>query len=145
MKLDHLTNWYKGAAIFLMLSGLLITLAASPATSGLTGIILDILVWPFDGVQTLDATETRLVSAIGGGVMIGWGVAIWILANEGFKQAPELSRKIILASVSIWFVADSTASIAAGVPLNALSNTVYLAIFVLPLWNVRALSTAHTG
>ena len=128
--------WIKRSSIILILTGLIVAMVAHPATDILMVFIADILFWPFDGAQSFDAPESRLLAAISGGVMIGWGVAFWIIADEGFVQAPELSRRIILSSVWVWFVCDSTASLLAGAPLNAVCNLFYLAIFAVPLYKI---------
>ena len=40
---------------------------------------------------------------------------------------------LILGSVALWFLIDSTGSLAAGAPLNILGNLVFLAMFLWPL------------
>lgn len=131
-----MTSEQKGlrfAAGVTMVTGLALALSAVPALNIGVRLLTDLLVWPFNGAETLAASETRLALAIGGGVMLGWGLMIWQLAGEPLERAPDAVRGIIRASVLGWFVVDSAASVAAGAALNILPNLVFLALFLLPM------------
>lgn len=113
--------------------GILITLAAFPPTAEPTRLLTDIIFWPPNGAETGAASETRLLSAIAGGVMVGWGVLMWLLVTRVFPRDPETARFMILASIGTWFVVDGIGSFAAGAPINVVLNIGFLALFVLPL------------
>jgi hypothetical protein len=135
-------NWLKFAALALLVApGLLLALAAAPATAGIATLVFDLIFWPVDGLQSLANPETRLLAAVCGGVMAGWGVMIWLLAAEGFRADPPLARKAIVASGIIWFVIDTAGSFAAGAPFNLIGNLVLLLAFAAPLW--RPLTPQH--
>jgi len=131
-----MTSEQKGlrfAAGVTMVTGLALALAAVPALNIGVRLLTDLLVWPLDGAETLAASETRLALAIGGGVMLGWGLMIWQLAGDALERAPDAVRAIIRSSVLGWFVVDSAGSIAAGAALNVLPNLVFLALFLIPM------------
>lgn len=130
--MDNLERWLKVAAAFAMVFGGLIWLGAHPATAPVPTFFSDLLFWPLDRVQTGAADEARLLSAICGGVMVGWGLMLWTLAGEGMRVAPALTKRLILTSIWVWFVVDSAGSVLAGAPLNVLGNLVFLALFTLP-------------
>lgn len=134
--------WLKIASLIVAGFGFLVALAALPATAGLTVFLADIILWPFDGAQSFAATETRLMSAIGGGVMVGWGVLLWLISAHGFQADPVFARKVILASVTAWFLVDSTGSVLAGTPMNVLFNVPFLLAFVVPLLRTSRTATA---
>lgn len=71
-----------------------------------------------------------------GAVTLGWGLTVLAVASvsDGFDLATarRLWRRIGLA-IGLWYAIDSTISIATGYALNAASNTVLLAAFVLIL------------
>jgi hypothetical protein len=127
-------SWLKFASTVIIGFGLAVALAAHPATSGLIYPLTDLIIWPFDGTQNLTAPETRLMNAITGGVMAGWGIMLWTMSAHGFQSDPALARRAILTSIITWFTIDSSASIAAGAPVNALLNLSFLLAFVVPLW-----------
>ncbi|MGI9409275.1 MAG: hypothetical protein ACR2OV_04330, partial [Hyphomicrobiaceae bacterium] len=100
---------------------------------GIARFLLDLVIWPVDGVQAISGPEMRLLSAVSGGVMVGWGILLWLVATRLYPKDPVLARTLILASIGTWFLIDSLASIVAGAPLNALLNVSFLVLFSWPL------------
>jgi hypothetical protein len=131
--MDTTVNWLKAASAVFIGFGILVVFAALPATSGPTLLITNIVSWRFDGSQSLAMPETRLLCAILGGVLAGWGMLLWLISSQLFPREPGLARRLILWSVGTWFVIDSTGSIVAGAPTNALFNIPFLLAFLLPL------------
>jgi hypothetical protein len=131
-------KWLRTAAIFVILFGPVVSMAAHPLTAGLNGMFVDLAFWPFDGIPTLEAPATRLFSAVAGGLTVGWGMMIYLVATKLYPIQPQLAGSIILTSVLTWFVTDSLGSAVAGAPANALINLVFLVIFLVPI-----LSTKH--
>ncbi|MGF1477674.1 MAG: hypothetical protein ACFB6S_19180 [Geminicoccaceae bacterium] len=125
--------WLKIAAGVVIGFGILAALAAHPGTAAPFRLLADLVLWPIDGAQSLATDESRILCAIAGGLMCGWGVLLWLVADRLPAQAPGLVKPLILASVVSWFVVDSLASVAAGAPLNAVLNAGFLAMFVVPL------------
>jgi hypothetical protein len=123
----------QAASIVTAATGLATALAALPATAFPMTLLADVILWPFDGANSLAATETRLLAAIGGGVMAGWGLMMLTLVNRLFLTDPALTKGILMTGVVSWFAIDSSASVLAGAPLNILPNVVFLALFAIPL------------
>lgn len=117
--------------------GVLMALAAHPATDGVIVFFADLLFWPLDGLQNADKPELRLVSGISGGVMIGWGIILLGLSTKGLSAMPELSLNLMQQAIIVWFVVDSTASWIAGAPLNIIGNLIFLELFIWPIWVLK--------
>lgn len=98
---------------------------------------LDLLAWPPDGATTYAGGDIRFLSAIAGGILLGWGVLIWCLRALAFDLAPEGVRKSVLVGLLAWFVLDNAGSIASGNAPNVVFNTLVLLVAAGPLW-VRA-------
>ena len=113
--------------------GIVIAAAAIPALKLPTALMFEMIVPTMDGTQALDSTATRLLSAICGGVLAGWGLMAWIIAAQILPGNPALARRLVLPSIGAWFLIDSSMSIAAGAPLNAVLNTGFLVMFTLPV------------
>ena len=96
-------------------------------------LLADLLIWPLDGAQTGAASETRLMLAIGGGVMAGWGWMIRQLAGAPMARDPAGMRGLIRQSAVLWFVIASTGSVLAAAPLDAVANLGFLALFRFPM------------
>ncbi len=134
--------WLKAAADIVIVFGLVTALGAWPPTAGILNFFADLLFWPLDGGQALADPQTRLLAAIGGGVMAGWGVTIYLLADRLYLREPALVRSIILAGVFVWFAIDSVGSVVSGAPLNALGNVAFLVMFLVPLMSGGSLRSA---
>lgn len=130
----------KFAAALVVGFGFLSLLGTHPATAMPLEFLIDLIFWPVDGAQSLSAPATRLVCGIGGGLMVGWGLMLWLAVTRLYPRDPELARTMILTGVVAWFLVDSAGSIAAGAPLNAVLNIGFLLAFVLPLWSRRRLA-----
>jgi hypothetical protein len=126
--------WLRIAAIVVGSFGPIFFLGTMPVTSELARLTLDILSWPLDGGTLWTSPDTRFLSALTGGFLLGWGVTIWCLATWVYDSAPEGVRKTVLVGLLSWFCLDSAGSIASGNASNALINIIVLLLAVGPLW-----------
>jgi hypothetical protein len=120
-----------GAALMIGF-GLVVAMAAAPALQGPARLMIDLLVWPVDGRPAAFSAETRLLAAVVGGVMAGWGATIWALAGAEGTAGAALARRAIVGPAALWFCLDSLGSVVAGAPLNAASNVLFLVLLSLP-------------
>lgn len=135
-------KWLRAGAALVIGSGALTVTGAHPQTGALMAVFADLLFWPLNGAQSLGDDAARLLAAIGGGVMIGWGWMLWQLAGEGIDRTPDFARRLIWQSVIAWFLVDCAGSIAAGALLNVVSNLGFLALFAVPLWRSERAAAA---
>lgn len=124
----------KAGCIILMVFGIMFAAAAAPALSYPAMFFVDLAIWPLDGTQSLAAPETRLLCAVGGGMLVGWGALLYLVSDQLIGREPALVRKFVLISICSWFVVDSLGSVAAGAPVNALFNIGFLLLFAVPVW-----------
>jgi hypothetical protein len=114
--------------------GLLTALAAWPPLNLPTLWLVDLMFLPFDGQQTLNAPEARILCAILGGILVSFGVLQWLVTTQLYSREPDLARQMLWRSMWSWFVVDGTASTIAGAPFNAVMNVPFLLLFIVPLW-----------
>lgn len=126
--------WLKITAIVVGSFGPIFALGTMPETLEPARLTLDILSWPLDGATTYASPDTRFLSALTGGFLLGWGVTIWLLSAWVYDAAPEPVRRTVVAGLCAWFVLDSAGSIASGNASNALINVLVLLLAVGPLW-----------
>jgi hypothetical protein len=126
--------WLKVTAVVVGSFGPIFFLGTMAQTLEPARLTLDLLSWPLDGATTYASPDTRFLSALTGGFLMGWGVMIWCLSSWVYDLAPEAVRRSVLAGVLAWFVLDSAGSIASGNASNAAFNVVVLLIAVGPLW-----------
>ena len=134
--MTHATHrfWLKITAIVVGSFGPVFFLGTMAATSEPARWTLDLLSWPLDGGTTYADPDTRFLSALTGGFLLGWGVTIWCLSAWVYDAAPEAVRRSVLTGVLAWFVLDSAGSIASGNASNAGFNVLVLLVAVGPLW-----------
>jgi hypothetical protein len=137
MSPEFTSTWLKLNSLFVVLLGLLVALGAHPATALPVTWLADIVFWPFDGQQTLDHQAARALAAIGGGVMVGWGVMMWLVVDRLLPVDPRLARLLLIEATLAWFLVDSTGSFVAGATVNVLLNTVLMLAIVLPAWRLE--------
>ncbi len=126
--------WLAITALVVGSFGPVFFLGTMDATTGPARLTLDILSWPLDGATTYADGDTRFLSALTGGFLLGWGVMIWCLRLWVHDAAPEGVRRCVLAGLLAWFCLDSAGSIASGNASNALFNVVVLLLAVGPMW-----------
>lgn len=126
--------WLKVTAFIVGSFGPVFFLGTMSPTAELARLTLDILSWPVDGITTYASPDTRFLSALTGGFLLGWGVMIWCLSSWVYDKAPEAVRKTVLTGILSWFFLDSAGSIASGNPSNAFFNIIVLFLAVGPLW-----------
>ncbi len=133
-------TWLKVTAIVVGSFGPIFFLGSMAATVEPARWTLDLLSWPLDGATTFASPDTRFMSALTGGFLLGWGVMIWCLSVWVYDAAPEGVRKAVLTGVLAWFILDSAGSIASGNASNALFNVIILVVGVGPLWRPAVVS-----
>jgi hypothetical protein len=126
--------WLKITAVVVAIAGPIFFLGTMQSTLEPARLTLDLLSWPIDGSVTYSSSDTRFLSALTGGFLLGWGVMIWCLSRWVYDKASEEVRKTVLFGLLSWFVLDSSGSITSGNTPNALINILVLLIAVGPLW-----------
>jgi hypothetical protein len=134
MSLKFHKFWLKVTAIIVGSFGPVFFLGTMIETMEPARLTLDILSWPIDGIPNYQSPDTRFLSALTGGFLLGWGVMIWFLSVWGYDKAPEAVRRAVLLGLLSWFCLDSAGSIASGNPSNAFFNVIVLLLAVGPLW-----------
>ena len=79
-------RWLQAGSALTVFFGALVAAAAVPALSGPVRFLADLIFFPLDGLQSVAAEETRLINAIAGGVMVGWGLMLWMLSTQLFRK-----------------------------------------------------------
>lgn len=126
---NWLTIWCGAVAIF----GLVLTGGAFPTADAP-------IRWMIATINpAADATMTdtlRFSLALMGAVTIGWSLTLHaaIRAADRLGAAGGPVWRLLVLSMCAWYVIDSSLSVATGFGLNAVSNTVFMAAFLWPLW-----------
>lgn len=79
----------------------------------------------------------RFVYGVLGAVMVGWSTLMLIVVAGPFSRFEPWAWRAIAASLTTWFVVDSTWSISTGYWQNAVLNLVFALGYALPLAATR--------
>jgi hypothetical protein len=142
---DTASKALKLAALGTVLFGLGMVLAlVSPLRVALE-LFLDLVHFPLDGQQALDSDSTHVLAAISGGLLVGTGSLIWGITTEVYSKAPKIGGRIILTGILAWYLPDSFGSYMVGAWFNVVLNTVFLAMFAVPILLYRPVKQPVTA
>jgi hypothetical protein len=130
-------HWLSAVAAGVVLFGLVLVLTPSVARQAFSLLV-------YASPTRLDAFGAEPVRYLGlahaviGGVMVGWGTALWLVTRQLLAHGQRIGWTVIAVSVVAWYVPDTAYSLLSGYWQNAVLNTVFLALFAVPLWATRA-------
>ena len=140
---NWLTIWCLGVGLF----GLLLYGAGHAATTGPAAALFALFGNP---LPVEPDRYLRFTISLMGAVTFGWAATLYAAFRaawwlDGAAAAP--IWRLITAGVLVWWAIDSAASIATGFGINAVSNTIVLVLFLVPVLASGVLSptTARTG
>lgn len=133
-----ITLWCWGVVAF----GVVLASAGLPGADGVARALFGLLGGVPAGADFFDATGMRFSVALMGAVSIGWGFTMLFLLPAITAAGPSAWRGLT-GALLIWFAVDSALSVATGFWLNAVSNTVLLAAYLIPLFASGALKPAR--
>jgi len=140
MTLNFRIIWIKiAASALLIIPGVMMILAPLvPMFFVAVSAFLDFAFQPLNGLETLSGTTAGLLNAILGGVLLGFGVMIWMVAEHVYRKDVKLGRRLLLAPIVSWFLCDSLGSVIAGAWFNAALNVGIFVLLTIPvLWPNR--------
>lgn len=94
---------------------------------------LDLAFQPLDGGQEITQTSGLLLNAILGGILVGFGAMIWVVAERVYRVDAGLGRALILTPLLAWFTTDTLGSVLAGAWFNGVLNAGIFGTFLVPL------------
>ncbi len=135
-------NMMRIVAWITLLSGIGIVAALVPGLEIGFNIFLGVVIPGSEGMAALATTEAKMTTAIVGGLFSGIGTMLLLIVAPAIEQS---NRAIVLAAtytLLIWFVVDGIGSALAGAPLNIVSNSIFLAAYLVPMLWVRSSEVA---
>ena len=138
MSHDTSVTWLKTASWVLIAVGVYFAWALYAPLNTVSLVFLDLAVFPIDGAQSQAATETRLLTAIVGGLTAGIGAVTLAITRHVYAGDPDLGARLLLSLYIPWFIIDSAGSVLAGAWFNVILNCSILGLVLPPLLMRRA-------
>ena len=110
--------------------GLLFSGAGLPPLDAGAGLFYAIVSGGTVDAGDFDAPGMRISVSLVGAVMFGWGVCL--LAMFRARGADVGLWRGLTWGILGWYVVDSALSVATGFALNAVTNTLFIVVFLLP-------------
>lgn len=79
----------------------------------------------------------KLVHAVLGAVMFGWGLLFLFIVLGPLRQRPRDAWRMIVVSLTAWYLSDTAFSLVSGFWQNAVLNTGIVVLFAVPLIGLR--------
>ncbi|MEO0498832.1 MAG: hypothetical protein AAF141_15995 [Pseudomonadota bacterium] len=133
LTLDQSVRGVKFSALVLIGFGLLTAAAAHPTMAAPTDWVLRVIMFDLSRDLAINTPEERLMVAILGGIILGWGVTIFAIAEGWYRSAPQAAGRAIVTATTAWFVVDGIGSVLSGSAMNIVPNIGFFAILVLPV------------
>jgi hypothetical protein len=129
-------NWLLTVAAGVVAFGLVLVVAPSVARQGFS-LLVYAAPERIDAFGQEPARYISLAHAVLGGVMVGWGTALFYVTKTMFARGSKTAWNLITLSVVAWFIPDTSYSLLSGYWQNAVLNTVFFVLFAVPLWATR--------
>ena len=133
MSLDTRAKFMMVVATTFFIYSILWALAPYPSINLPARLILDLADWPLDNLATPLDRNTQWLSAIGAGVLAAISIFLGGIVVPAIKKADTAITRTTMLAMVVWYVIDSTGSVASGVSSNVFFNTIYLVLVLTPL------------
>lgn len=134
---EGVIRWLQCACILVGVTGLIAAGGSHELTQEPWRLLFDLLAWPLDGHPSELSDDGAAVSAISGGLMVGWAVLMYAVVSGPVARGDRAMTDALMVAVTAWFIVDSTGSIAADLPGNLVLNGGFWLAFVVPLGRLR--------
>ena len=125
-------NWLAVVTVGVIAFGLLLVIAPGLARQGFSLLVFS----SADRISDFGpeaASYIELAQAVMGSVMAGWGMALLLILRGPMQRNLTEGLKFFGISLLVWFIPDTTFSIASGFWQNAILNLVFAVLFLIPL------------
>jgi hypothetical protein len=119
--------------------GVVLALAAVPALDAAPRFVIGLL---GGDPALLDQSAMRFAFGLQGALTLGWGFTMMAMVGLAHSLGAPVWRSLT-ASLLVWYVIDSLISVSTGFPLNAVSNSLLTAGYLIPVLTTGVLRGAR--
>lgn len=125
----------------LAIVGVVVDSAALVVTGRTAGRLFDVLGFRMRDAGILPGSPAErhvlLVHGVLGSVMIGWMATLWLISAGPLQHRDPWAWTTVTRAVALWFVIDTSFSLAVGAPTHAWFNLAFLLVLAPPLIRMR--------
>lgn len=134
-------HWMIAWFVFGMAFAIVLALAAWPPADGITRPILGLIAGDAHPSSIFDPMPMRFAIGLQGALSLGWLLTMMIAMRAADSLGAQIWREIT-AAIGVWYVVDCAISLGTGFPLNAVSNTILIIGYLIPVLGSGVLSGA---
>lgn len=123
-----MTVWCSGVLVF----GVVLALAAVPGLSGPPRLVLAVISGDRAGGALLDQPAMQFAFGLQGALTIGWALTMFGMIRLADVAGAPVWRPLTFG-LTVWYVIDSAISVITDFPGNAVSNTLLMATYLIPV------------
>lgn len=123
-----LTLWCWGVFAF----GVVLVTAAVPGADAVARFVYNALVTDPANLPLFDQPAVKFGLGVQGALTIGWALTMFAMMRVAETAGAPVWRALTTALLA-WFAIDSTISVSTGFTLNAVSNTVLIVAYLIPV------------
>jgi hypothetical protein len=134
MSINFRANMMMATAIVFAIYSVLWGLAPYDSINLPSRFILDISDWPLDNLSKPLDHNTKWLTSIAAGLLAAISIFLGGIVVPAIKDNNRRIMHTTIFAMVVWYIIDSVGSIASGVTSNAILNTVYLVLVLVPLF-----------
>ena len=123
-----MTVWCWGLLAF----GVLLAMVAVPGADGAARLLFNAFNSDRSNPAVFDLPAVRFGLGLQGALTIGWALTMFAMIDAAQAGGARIWRSLT-GALLVWYVIDSAISVRTGFALNAASNTLLMASFLLPV------------
>lgn len=120
-----MTVWCWGVFVF----GVVLALSAVPGANAAPRAVITLI---GGDPALLDQPALQFAFGLQGALTMGWAIMMFGMLSVADIGGAPVWRSMTFG-MAVWYVIDSAISVATGLPLNAVSNTLLLVTFLAPI------------
>jgi hypothetical protein len=124
-------RWLIVATIFVLITGIAMVVTPEPVSRMFSLILSSPKNEDIFGASA--RAYLMLFQGVLGATMIGWSMALLLVAMGPFRRGLREGWTIIAVSMAAWYIFDTSFSLWTGFWMNAVLNTGFLILFAIPL------------
>ncbi|MFK8012737.1 MAG: hypothetical protein AB8B80_11890 [Marinicellaceae bacterium] len=99
--------------------------------------LLDLLDWPLNNLSAELSRDVMWLSSIGAGLLVAFSIFLYGIVAPAIKTYDKSIINVSKLAIIAWYIVDSVGSIASGVLSNAIFNTVFFIMVMIPLIGIK--------
>jgi len=137
MSLELRAKLMQIVAIGFLLFSIMWALAPYTSINLPSRFLLDLLDWPLNNLSAELSRDVMWLSSIGAGLLVAFSIFLFGVVAPAIKDHDKRIINVSRLAIIAWYVVDSVGSIASGVLSNAVFNTLFFIMVMIPLIGIK--------